>query len=76
MSALAQILSTDQLFVAGEDLMERSTDESQGQQIANTAVGEDLDLNLNGEKIPWGRRRDIVTASESSLVTPHHHHHH
>lgn len=54
--------------------MERSTDESQGQQIANTAVGEDLDLNLNGEKIPWGRRRDIVTAPESTLVTPHHHH--
>lgn len=67
MPALAQILSTYQLFMAGEDLMERSTDEPEKKQIANTTISEYLDLDLNRKKIPWRRCRDQIIANTADI---------
>ena len=55
MSALAEILSTYQLFVGGEDLVETLTNESQGKQVSNATIGENLYLDLNGKKVERGR---------------------
>ena len=55
MSALAEILATYQLFVGGEDLVEARTNESQGKQVSDATIGENLYLDFNGENIERGR---------------------
>lgn len=66
MSSLAEILSTYQLFVGGEDLIECSTDESQGKQVPDAAICEYLYLKLDGEKIPYGGRECYVDFTDSA----------
>lgn len=55
MSALAEILPTYRLFVGGEDLVKTRTNESQGKQVSDAAICENLYLDLNGKNVEGGR---------------------
>jgi len=65
MSAVAEILSGDQLLVNRQDLVEGAADEPQRQQVADAALGEYLDLDLDGQQVPrrGGRRETDFSGS-------------
>ena len=68
MSALAEILPTYRLFVGGEDLVETRTNESQGKQVSNATIGENLYLDLNGKKVERGRCWCYVNFGDSADI--------
>ena len=68
MPALAEILSTYQLFVGGEDLVEASTNESQGKQVSDATIGKNLYLDLNGKKVERGRCWCYVDLRDSADI--------
>lgn len=57
MSALAKVPSSDSLFMRSEKLVERSADEFQGEQVIDTAMRKDFDLEFHREAIPRRRCR-------------------
>lgn len=68
MSALAEILSTYRLFVGGEDLVETRTNESQGKQVSDATIGENLYLDLNGKNVEGGRCWCYVDFGDSAGI--------
>lgn len=52
MTALTEVLSGDPVLLGVKELEEGSADKFQGQEIGDAAIGEDLDLELDGEKVP------------------------
>ena len=68
MTTLAKIMSRNELFVRGKELVERLANELQRYKVPYPALGKDFNLDLNREDIPGGRRGHYVYSVESKQL--------
>lgn len=65
MTTLAKIMSRNELFVRGKELVEGLADELQRYKVPYPALGKDFNLDLDREDIPRGRCGHYVYSAES-----------
>ncbi|THD00204.1 hypothetical protein EYZ11_000254 [Aspergillus tanneri] len=52
MAALAEVLSSDEVLLRGQNLVKGPADKLEGQKVGDSAMGEYLNLELDREEIP------------------------